>query len=53
MMYNCQFPYSDGMKAIIQNYEVLSKQYIEAHQQLHKAERERIQYEANNLWDSN
>lgn len=53
LTYSGQFPYSDSMKAIIQNYGALSKQYVEAHEQLHKAERERIQYEANNLWDSN
>jgi hypothetical protein len=53
LTYGGQFPYSEGMKASIQNYGVLSKQYIEAHEQLHKAERDRIQHQANNLWESN
>lgn len=51
--YGGQFPYSDGMKTIIKNYGALSKKYVEAHEQLHKAERDRIQHQAHSLWDSN
>jgi hypothetical protein len=49
----CQFPYSQEMKTIGSQYYDLEKQYIEAHQTLSKAEKEKLQFNANRLWDSN
>jgi hypothetical protein len=53
MTYRGLFKYSEGMDSVMQKYGSLSKQYIEAHEHLHQAERDKLQHEANNLWDSN